>query len=700
MRVRVVLQTLPQSTKMSSLPPKVLPTPSPTQASSPQRDEEEDRSPLLCLNAERLFGMLGENQPEVVYVSPQQEVSNVVSNPQEVTLHRGSTPATFPVPSPDFPNAPGNGHGVSMSILHQGCNPKMLEKAHENLRNACHGRYRKLLWTSWRALNPATRPDADCVQVIIGPPKLDRTYKDLIQQVDACQEASLRAAWMKVPVPFCYICSKNPFYPWAQLRQSGRNEFHYLLEVTESTPVDIVQAAATCSDGDWTPCPYMLSAAAEAVDLSSNHAPPGSTILTRTVWMALAYLLQSFSDGGSFIDVHHAWEICCYQDRMTAGGLSFAQQTESGLEKEARLAAFVELAIRCGFFADEEEERILDHDMALAFHSAPEGLRFAPLSLVALFDSAEHKHSAMDLQEFFPLSDQAWDFLKKLLKEDNLLETCKAFREKPDLNHWLETDWQRSGSSDPYSDPYLVSELLDRVPIPPAAAAGTATLMVSYISQYVSKELEDALQGSTEAQAAFAVVIEMHLNSKMGMRKDGKERATRFVTAVQSQLATPKSWSLQVTKSPSMRAPVTFGLLYVRGQWSREEVKTRGIELYNLMHTMNSAVWRIPASYLLWYLGVGNSFDLGQACSRGRKGMGPGEAQNWARQVLGQSREQFERANIRVKGEVLQMEKKGQGCIVIIAWDAELCEKALVSCGKHVGEQFVCGKEKWTLTIQ
>lgn len=129
--------------------------------------------------------------------------------------------------------------------------------------------------------------------------------------------------------------------------------------------------------------------------------------------------------------------------------------------------------------------------------------------------------------------------------------------------------------------------------------------MVSYISPYVSKELQEALNDSDEVQEAFAVVIEMHLNSKVGRLEDGKERATRFVTAVQSQLVTPKSWPFQITKFPSMTAPVTIGLLYVDQQWGREQARIRGIELYNLTHTVNSAVWRIPASDILLAFGKG-----------------------------------------------------------------------------------------------
>ena len=131
------------------------------------------------------------------------------------------------------------------------------------------------------------------------------------------------------------------------------NMHHCLVELRESTPVAVIDAMATCSDGGWTPCPHMLRAAAEPLDLrTSKFDRKNATGVALSVWDALDYLLDDYSDGGDFIDDQVAFEICSYRASMVSGQLIFEQQRFSGLHKEPRLAALVELAVHLGFWIE------------------------------------------------------------------------------------------------------------------------------------------------------------------------------------------------------------------------------------------------------------------------------------------------------------------------------------------------------------
>jgi len=633
--------------------------------------------------------------------------SVVVTNAHNVTLHRGSAPVTFKgdpkVREPDFQKTrqegadilPQDQGGVSVSVLGSD-HIDELQVAHDGLVGACRHRLIASLNDVRQSLGTVSKSQ---LNNITGDKK--SSYCDVIKRIAECGIP----AFQEIDIPFCYVKIANPFYQWAQLESNPTSHpdrekpHHCLVRVKMPTPLTTVDNMARCKDGDWVPCSFLLTAAAKPGDKMSPYDfdRESATGVTVAVLDALDYLIDDFAQGGDWIGVQEAFEICVYLTKIESGDLVFSQSRHSGLEKHPRLAALVELAVHFGFWIQVYEDSLyIEHDITVALHGTLVDVRLVKSSLIALFDSGIHPHSSKDPQDFRPLSKPALSFMKHLLRMKNAIEVCNRLREQLKVQIELvqderfdeiQPDWSTESfpvleEISPSSDQMVVNRLLDNYAPLPLVARGTATLMITYMSHESSARLERCLTQSKEVQAIFSVVLERHLliENIEKRNRDAMEHASNFITAVQSVVDVPEYWPLRV-KTPTLKDPVSIAVVRIKRELDVLEAKRVGISLHNLLHTVNTAVWRIEASHIIWCTSKKYGFDLRRSVHREYNEVSDEAIDDWVYKVIKGSASKFEDAGMfHRNGQLLSRDRSSTSFVVLITWDESLCRHAVESC--------------------
>jgi len=194
----------------------------------------------------------------------------------------------------------------------------------------CRSRYESMLCD---ARNEMDSPRPNAIQLT---KLMSRCYQTMIENCSTCKYKELK----HVPFSFCYI------------RPTGE---HRCFEWT---------GAAT--EPGWVKCPNMVNAA-RIVSVQTELTLKEPTEVSLTIFYALDYLLDDFSDGGNFIDPQQAYEICDLRLAMVSGALQFKQQKNCGLESMPHLASLIQRAADLRYWMEMPEDRmIIEHDIALA----------------------------------------------------------------------------------------------------------------------------------------------------------------------------------------------------------------------------------------------------------------------------------------------------------------------------------------------
>lgn len=623
-----------------------------------------------------------------------------VLNAHEVTLHRGKAGIRFKTDNPygDFDShldglvSPQKDSGVSVSVLAGDSNETLLQQAHEELAKACRHRLLQMIHEYCATVLEKDEDMGKSLKAQVKKITRDRKkpYSTLLDDLKTVSQLN------SLEKPFCYVKVVNPWYNWAQLvsKPTEVNAHHYLLELVETAHVDTINAMAECQDDGWTPCPHMMKATAKPHDELHHFefSRKGATGITCAAWEALDYLLQEFSDGSCSLNVQEAFEICWYRSQISHG-LQFQQKRYSGLQTYARLAAFLELALHMDYWIDHEETRlIVEHDMLQALQN-DNGARIVKSSFVAFFDSGAHAHLAQVRPVQHELSVEGLSFLTRLLRSRDIGHVCEELRNKIRLmlkqgEEDFQWDTLKLGSleyDEVFTDATLIAGILDRrLIVQPVIVDGSATFMVPLISAEISQQLKRSIMRSEDVQQAFAVTMEIHLLVSLGVPKDRKdpyERASRFITGMEAVVDDPRNLYLR-TRTPTVDDIVTIGVIRFRRPLSTPEGQEIGISMHNLLHTMNSAVWRIPSRHRVWCTSKDYGFNMTQAILGNRTNGNTQQkldADKWATTVIDISREKLVQTNLVVsaESEIRAATPMMESFIILVTWNDTLCRRAM-----------------------
>jgi len=629
-------------------------------------------------------------------------VNGKVRNAAEVTLHRGNARITFRADDPlrgDFDSHvdgvvhPRDRDGVSVSVLADDSVDVWMELAHEDLVRACRHRLIQILGEYCDRIKEEDPEEGSKLTTAKNKILKDRkkSYSKVLEELQSWSQFD------SLIKPVCNVKVAKPWYDWAQLVSDPKegNPFHCLLELVKPTRVETIDAMAQCQDGGWLPCPFMLRAAAKPSEelRTPEFNRKGATAITCAVWEALDFLLLEFRQGSDSVSEQDAYEICLYRHRIARDELLFRQQQYSGLECQARLAAFVELAQHMDYWIDHESTRlIVEHDMQLALRNDFSGARIVRSSFVAFFDSGVLAHSSHGKPNFHDLPKEGLAFLIRLLRTRDIGDVCTKLRGKIDGIirqgeadiEWTSFELEGDEEHRTLTDATIVAGLLhDRIVVQPVVVDGSATFMAPLISLEVSQQLERSMKRSEDVQRAFAVVMEIHLLMSLGVPEDqmGRPRATHFITALEAAVDSPMHLHLR-TRVPSAGDPVSVGVIRFSFALSKLQAREIGICMHNLLHTMNSAVWRISSRHRVWCTSQEHGFKMNQVMLRSRLNTDPNAkrlAEDWAEIVAKASRDKLTHINLVVDEDNAIRAKNPalESFIILVTWDDTLCRRAL-----------------------
>lgn len=410
--------------------------------------------------------------------------------------------------------------------------------------------------------------------------------------------------------------------------------------------------------------------------------------VTLSIWFALYDLWYDFSEGGDFMNVQQAYNVCKYRVWMVRGLLCFNQSRNSGLDKEPGLAALVELSVRKGYWLEVYEDRlIIEHDIAFALHRVPSNQRFVKSSFVALFDSGQLVHPS-NKQEFKPLSNEAIRFLAHLLRTKNIPETCQRLRK--DLVDWKTQQlFDLETVKEPTAATIVASLFEDRMFNPPLVSTNPVTLMVTFISDEVIEHLKRSMDSCTDVQLAFELVIDLFL-----LRNDSK-----FITSVRSVMDTPDTWPLTLSL-PTLVTPVSVGVIRIKSRLDLNRSKQLAASVSTFVSTLNHACWRIPSKHHVYCTSPNKPFDMMDSWSQENQD----HVKQWRKIVCDVSRPNLEEARIHVGRELLEAtDFRSTSFLFILTWDSMLCRRATMSCAEEMNrfgiEQIDFYHQNWTVDV-
>lgn len=679
------------------------------------------------------------NKREPEWIAPKVDgESREVLNAREVTLHRGACAARFQKPDDpdgvvvDFVNPPVDGwvhpepgRGISVNILGSNDDIEILHEAHRLVFNICRIHLGNLLDEIVVVDDHIHKVSRTSIKKLVSR---KNSYLDILRVISEHRYEKIRT----VPIPLC--CVKTCKYEWARLISSptSDNEHHYHLEVKNVVLETDLQSMATCSDGEWLPCTYFLRAASEQPnddveddedifkDVKLDKSIVRSPVTVR-VYYALRYLLDDFMKLRENIDINEVFEVCMWIVRIARGDIYFKHQNPTGIELYPRLAAFLEVADHTGYFwvARENYETII-HDVKLALDNSPINVRLVKCSLIALFDSGRSSKNGSDInktrkhtddhQTFHAVPAYVTNYLAKCLRLQNVANRCdEAWHE--DLRT-LSTTIDRQNvptfalSWDPLveepsftgtvkkSFAVKMADLLEKFPNALMVAAGSATIMIPNLPNDTLQDMEDFIRQSTDVQRAISFVIDRFLITKIGPLvfdsstnddTDNKmkifPRASDFLTATRSLIDSPQLWYLNISP-PSLSMPLSIGVIRVKTVQIPNVGKV-GMELHNLVRTLNLAVWRIGKSHILWCLHKKSQLDLARVIKREGGSVTLEAATNWAKYVIQESTKNLDELGIRTLPDETTLgsgDPYADAYIMILTWDETLCKNAIMLC--------------------
>lgn len=281
-------------------------------------------------------------------------------------------------------------------------------------------------------------------------------------------------------------------------------------------------------------------------------------------------------------------------------------------------------------------------------------------------------------------------FLRTLLALKDVGRICESIRDD-NLDDTTVKDWpldllQNSERAEKITYAVAISNLLEFTSL--FVKAGSATLMAPQVTDSVCEAMQRFMEGSEEVQEAFSVVLERFLLSTLGNPGQQKQRATKFIAAVKSKLSDTSSWPFEISKFPSTHTPVSIGLIRIQTFLFKIDASRIGVSLHNLIYTMNSAVWRIPASHLVWCTSRNEGFSLEKVFEKNSQP--ENRSSNWASTIPSLLRDEFEKVEFTGDSDgYLQAKNPGlTSFIIIVAWEQNLCIEAMKACKKCLKERF------------